>query len=317
MAKYRNNLPQMSDKLFMTDGGLETTLIFQDGFELPEFAAFDILKTNEGQKALDEYFRSYARLAQQYQVGFVLESPTWRASNDWGAKIGYFSEDIVAVNHKAVEQLVSIRNEYEDENSPIVISGCIGPRGDAYKPETMMTASEAEAYHRTQIQVFHGTDADMVSAITMTYTAEAIGITRAAQSMDMPVVISFTVETDGNLPSGESLQEAVETVDSATNNAPAYYMINCAHPTHFANKLDTDESWVKRLRGIHANASCMSHAELDESEELDEGNPIELGNQYQDLRKLLPNINVLGGCCGTDQRHIEEIIKQAVAEVKA
>lgn len=315
MGKYRGNLPQLTGDLFLTDGGIETTLIFHEGFDLPEFAAFDILKTEKGRAALRNYFTSYTKVAKKYQVSFILESVTWRASADWGAKIGYSSEELVKMNHLAIQELVDIRNQYEDENTKIVISGCIGPRGDGYNPETMMTSEEAETYHYTQIKTLSETDADMVTALTMTYTEEAIGITRAAQSIGMPVVISFTVETDGRLPSGEALKEAIEKVDAATNNGPAYYMINCAHPTHFQDKLKTDEAWVKRLQGIRANASCLSHAELDEAEELDDGNPVELGHQYQDLRALSSSINILGGCCGTDHRHIEEIAKNAAPQL--
>lgn len=315
MAKYRKNLPQLSGDLFLTDGGLETTLIFHEGFDLPEFAAFDVLKTEAGREALGKYFSTYIEVAKKYQVGFILESPTWRASSNWGEKIGYSDEILANMNRQAIEQLVQVRDEYEDANTKVVISACIGSHGDGYSPEFMMSAEEAEQYHLTQIKTFSESEADLVSALTMTYSEEAIGITHAAQSVGMPVVISFTVETDGKLPSGETLKEAIEKTDASTNNTPAYYMINCAHPSHFEDTLKTDEAWLERLQGIRANASCLSHAELDEAEKLDDGNPIELGQQYQDLRALSSHINVLGGCCGTDHRHIEEIAKNAVLQV--
>jgi S-methylmethionine-dependent homocysteine/selenocysteine methylase len=315
MAKYRNKLPQLNGELFLTDGGLETTLIFHDGFDLPEFAAFDILKTEVGREALRKYFISYTEIAKKYQVGIILESPTWRASSDWAEKIGYSREALADMNRQSIEQLVQLRDEYEDANTKIVISGCVGPRGDGYNPEFMMTAKEAEEYHLPQIKTFSETEADLITAITMGYSEEAIGLTRAAQSLGMPVVISFIVETDGNLLSGETLQEVIEKTDAATNNAPAYYMINCAHPTHFEDKLKTDEVWLERIHGIRANASSMSHAELDEAEELDDGNPTEFGQQYQDLLALSSHINVLGGCCGTDHRHIEEVAKSTAPQL--
>ncbi len=309
MARYRNNLPQLSQDLFLTDGGIETTLIFHEGLNLPDFAAFDLLNNDAGYKALEQYFRSYATLARDYEVGLILESATWRANPDWGAKLGYNSEALAEMNRKAIALLDDLRNQYETEKTKMVISGCLGPRGDGYNPTDLMTEKEAEQYHRSQIETFHDADADLVTALTMNYVAEAIGIARAAKSVGMPVVISFTVETDGRLPTGQTLENAISQVDAATDHAPAYYMINCAHPTHFATVLKVGEPWLDRIRGIRANASTKSHAELDEAVELDDGNPEELGNQYRDLKDRLKNLNVLGGCCGTSRRHVEAICK--------
>ncbi len=309
MAKYRNDLPQLSGDLFLTDGGIETTLVFHDGLDLPEFAAFYLLKNEEGFEALRRYFCTYASIAKKYHVGFVLESPTWRASSDWGTKLGYSAEELVEKNQQAIELLDDVRTEYEDENTKMVISGCVGPRGDGYNPSAFMTEEEAARYHAAQIETFSNTNADMVTAITMSYLEEAVGITRAAKVSGMPVVISFTAETDGKLPSGQTLKDAIQKVDEATTNYPAYYMINCAHPTHFEGAFTANETWLQRIRGLRANASTLSHSELDEAEDLDDGNPTELGGQYETLRNILSNLNVLGGCCGTDHRHIEEIYK--------
>ncbi|NJK68489.1 MAG: homocysteine S-methyltransferase family protein [Microcoleus sp. CSU_2_2] len=309
MARYRNNLPQLSNDLFLTDGGLETTLIFREGFDLPEFAAFDLLKHDAGYQALDKYFRTYATMARNYQVGLILESATWRANPDWGNKLGYDAETLALMNRKAIELLHNIRQESEIPECPMVISGCIGPRGDGYIPADAMTVGEAAEYHRTQIEIFRDAGADLVTAITMNYVEEAIGIVLAARSIGMPVAISFTVETDGKLPTGQSLKDAIDRVDFETDNAPAYYAINCAHPTHFANILVAGEPWLERIRGIRANASTKSHAELNESETLEDGNPNELGSQYRELRAQFPQISILGGCCGTDDRHVEAICK--------
>jgi S-methylmethionine-dependent homocysteine/selenocysteine methylase len=309
MAKYRNNLPQLANDLFLTDGGLETTLIFREGLDLPEFAAFDLLQHDAGYQSLETYFRTYATLARNYQVGLILESATWRANPDWGTKLGYDAETLAAMNRKAIALLHDMRQEYETQDCRMVISGCIGPRGDGYIPANSMNADEATDYHRTQIEIFRDADADLVTAITMNYVEEAIGITRSSQSVGMPVAISFAVETDGNLPTGQTLKDAIAQVDAVTGNAPAYYMINCAHPTHFADVLVAGEPWLERIRGIRANASPKSHAELNESETLDDGNPTELGNQYRELRAQFPHISILGGCCGTDDRHVEAICK--------
>lgn len=308
-AKYRKDLPQLSGELFLTDGGIETTLIFHNGFDLPEFAAFDLLKHDKGRQALIYYYKTYAGIAREHGVGFILESATWRASLDWGRKIGYSTQELVDMNHQAIQLLADIRNEYENRNTKLVISGCIGPRGDGYQPDSMMTIEEAEAYHSWQMNVLAETQVDMVTALTVTYAEEAIGVVRAAQSVGLPVVISFTVETDGRLPNGQSLKDAIQQVDKATWNGPIYYMVNCAHPTHFDSVLDTDESWVQRIHGLRSNASRKSHAELNESDTLDDGNPVEFSQQYRVLKDRLSNLNVLGGCCGTDHRHIEAVCK--------
>jgi len=311
MTKYRDSLPQLSNAFFLTDGGIETTLIFHEGLDLPHFAAFHLLKDKAGCEALRKYFRTYAALAKGYERGLVLESPTWRANPDWASKLGYGAETLAEANRKAIDLLCEIRDEFECEKTPMVISGCVGPRGDGYVPAEMMSMQDAQEYHGAQIGTFSGTAADLVTAITMNYVEEAIGIVRAARAFEMPVVISFTVETDGKLPTGEPLNNAIARVDSATGGAPAYYMINCAHPTHFEHVLATSEPGLRRIRGLRANASTQSHAQLNESTELDEGDPVALGRQHHELLSKL-KLNVIGGCCGTDHRHVEEICKACI-----
>jgi S-methylmethionine-dependent homocysteine/selenocysteine methylase len=313
MPKYRVHLPQLDGGIFLTDGGLETTLIFHDKLELRYFAAFPLLKDEAGSDALRKYYCSYATIACTNRFGFVLESPTWRANPDWSEKLGYSNAALDDVNRLAVAMMRDLREKFQTPHSPMVISGCVGPRGDGYDPGQVMSETEAEAYHRQQIGVFRETEVDVVTAITITNTPEAIGIVRAARASGLPVVISFTLETDGSLPTGQSLREAIDAVDAATDKGTAYYMINCAHPTHFDTAIATSEPWVKRLRGMRANASKLSHAELNEAPDLDDGNPRELGGQYAELLSRHPQINVLGGCCGTDHRHIEEIARACKA----
>lgn len=307
MVKYRNRLPQLAGGPILTDGGLETTLVFHNGIDLPFFAAFDLLKDEAGTETLRDYYRLHANIALQAGTGFILESPTWRASPDWGTKLGYSPNALDAANRVAIRLMQELRDELESERSPMVISGCIGPRGDGYDPGRVMNAEEAADYHAPQIRIYAEEGADLITAITMTNIPEATGVARAAAAAGMPVAISFTVETDGRLPTGDSLKDAIAAVDAATDNAPIYYMINCAHPDHFAGALDG--GWTKRLGGIRANASRCSHAELDEATELDAGNPQELGRLYAGLYARFPHLAVLGGCCGTDHRHIEEIAR--------
>jgi len=307
MSQYRNALPQVNGRLFLTDGGIETTLIFHDGLELPHFAAFHLLKDEAGTAALRRYYARYAEIARANGTGFILESPTWRASSDWGVRLGYSAGALANANARSIALMEELRAAFQSKHTAIVISGCVGPRGDGYDPGTVMSPDEAEAYHAEQIGVFAGTGADMVTAITMTNASEAVGLTRAARAASMPVAISFTVETDGRLPTGQSLKDAIEEVDGVTGSAPAYYMINCAHPTHFDTTLASKGKWLGRIRGLRANASKRSHAELNEAPDLDDGDPEELGRQYRAVTLRHPQINVLGGCCGTDHRHIAQI----------
>src|SRR3954451_21846161 len=302
--RYRDRLPQLDGGLFLTDGGIETVLIFHEGLDLPAFAAFDLLEDDAGTEALRRYYDPYEGLARGHGAGFLLESPTCRASARWGAQLGYNEADLSRLNREAVALMEEVRDTYAD-GPPVVISGCIGPHDDGYRPGETLSAEAAADYHSAQIATFADTAADMVTALTMTYADEAIGISRAAREAGIPAAISFTVETDGRLPSGQSLADAIELVDE--DAPPAYYMINCAHPTHFEAALS--EPWARRIHGLRANASAKSHAELDEAEELDIGDPDDLGARYAALRERLPALNVLGGCCGTDARHVTAIFE--------
>ncbi|MEM7564282.1 MAG: homocysteine S-methyltransferase family protein [Pseudomonadota bacterium] len=308
-SMYRDNLPQLGAKMFIADGGLETSLIFQQEVELPLFAAFPLTGTDEGISQLNTYYQPYIDIALANRTGIILDTPTWRASHGWGEQLGYSALDMQFFNESSINYLLQLRQKHQTTNSPMVINGVIGPRGDGYHPSEMMSSANAESYHAHQIEVFARTQADMVTAVTMPYVEEAVGIARAAAKAGIPAAISFTTETDGRLPTGMSLRDAIQITESETDGSPVYYMINCAHPTHFNHVIEGNETWMQRIYGIRANASCMSHAELDEALELDDGNPMELGEDYVDLARRLTNLKVVGGCCGTDHRHIDEICR--------
>jgi homocysteine S-methyltransferase len=305
---------QINEYTFLTDGGLETDLIFKRNIDLPHFAAFPLLDDPALSHVLEDYYREYLDIAGQHHTGFILESPTWRANTDWGYKLGYDENELIRINQKAIAALKKLRESYVEAIEPIVISGQIGPRGDGYESDTNMTSDEAGTYHSLQVKSFHEAGADMVSAITMTYTEEAIGISREAKRLKLPVVISFTVETDGRLPNGDHLKDAIRKVDLATGGYPLYYMINCAHPSHFFEVLEGDRDSVSRIKGIRANASCKSQAELNDSTELDSGDPEDLAQWHGKLIRLLPELRVFGGCCGTDASHVSSICRHLISE---
>lgn len=291
------------DRVFITDGGLETTLIFEHGLELPDFASFAVLGSDEGEERLRGYYEGYVSVAREHGVGAVLGAPTWRAHADWGDRLGYSPEELAAANRRAVDLVALVRDDAWVHGVPVVVSGDIGPRGDGYEVGDTMTAEEAEAYHRTQIATLAEAGADLISAYTMTYADEATGLARAAAKIGIPVLVSFTTETDGHLPSGQSLRDAVEQVDADTGGAPVCFMVNCSHPTHFSDAFTDEGPWLERIGGLRANPSPLSHAELDASETLQPGDPEELAAHYTRLRATLPELKIIGGCCGTNEVH--------------
>ena len=301
----------MSGDLFLTDAGLETDLIFNHGIEIREFAAHTLLPNSHGREAVANYLRGFLSLANEYDAGFVLDSQTWKAHLHWAKDLVATEQELHETNKDAIAFITDLRDEFAGNSKPIVLNGVIGPRGDAYAPEARLAAREAEEYHTKQIGWLAETEVDMVTALTFTQSDEAIGVVRAAQSAGLPVVISFTVETDGSLPTGQPLNEAISAVDDATDGAAAYFMVNCAHPDHFFDVLD-DSAWARRIRGLRCNASRLSHEELDECEVLDDGDPMELANQYKAITTTMPWLNVFGGCCGSDLRHVARIAKAVV-----
>lgn len=293
-----------TQRFFLSDGGLETYMIFEKGFDLPCFSAAALLDTAEGRAALNDYFERYIAMARETGRGFVIDAPTWRAGTAWSEPLGLSLFETIAINGRAVDFVTDIRARHETADLPILVNGLVGPAGDAYAPETMLGLQDAILTHAPQIHALKRAGVDMISAMTLTHAGEAAGITAAAREIDLPVAIAFTLETDGRLPSGQPLGEAIMEVDEATDGGPLYYMINCAHPDHFRNRLVASEPWIARIGGLRANASRMSHAELDEAETLDDGDPVELSHLNAALLALLPNIRVIGGCCGTDHRHV-------------
>jgi S-methylmethionine-dependent homocysteine/selenocysteine methylase len=306
IVRYREALPQLDGSVLLCDGGMETTLLFLDGIDLPCFATFPLLERDDGREAVRRYFEPYFETARRHGAGFVLEANTWRANPAWGAQLGYSLDSLAEANRRCIAFAEETRAREEAPGRPIVISAPLGPEGDAYDPESHLTMDQAQEFHSWQAGVLADTTADLITGLTISYVEEAIGIVRAATAVGMPVVVSFTVETDGRLPSGQALAEAIDQVDRETDGVPAYFMINCAHPTHFLPLLDGPGPWL-RIRGIRANASTMSHAELDDSEVLDDGDPADLARGYLAIRERLPNLVVLGGCCGTDHRHVASI----------
>jgi S-methylmethionine-dependent homocysteine/selenocysteine methylase len=311
MTRYRNALPQLDGSLFLTDAGLETDLIFNHGIELRGFAGHTILPDPAAMAVVRRYFEGFLDLARETDAGFVMDTLTWRAHRHWATELGETPAQLRAANEQALAFAADVRERAANPR-PIVLNAVTGPCGDAYRPEQRIAAGDAERYYAEQMGWLAATEADMVTALTFTQASEAIGLVRAARAAGLPAVVSFTTETDGRLPDGQPLREAIEQVDAETGAGAAYFMINCAHPDHFADALGGE--WARRVRGIRANASRRSHAELDEAPELDTGNPEELSRQYAELLRRLPWLNVFGACCGADLRHVARIANAVVGE---
>jgi len=305
-------LPQLSGDVFICDGGVETDFIFNRGIPIPEFAGHTLLSTDAGRNALAAYFREFLVLARDLGTGFILDGQTWKAHSHWAKDLGVTSTELREINHQSIAFIAALRDEFQSNAGPIVLNGIVGPKGDGYAPDAMVSTKEAEEYHREQVSWLSETNVDMITATTFTQASEAAGAVTAANKAELPIVVSFTVETDGNLPTGQSLSDAIWFVDKATNKGPAYFMINCAHPDHFQHII-TDDDWARRIHGVRCNASRKSHAELDASDTLDAGDPVELAQQYKEIKKKMPWINIFGGCCGSDLRHVTEIAKVVTA----
>ena len=313
MATPQRRIPFPSaDTVVVTDAGLETWLSFDRGFDLDAFAAYPLVDTSQGRAALAEYYAHYVRIAASLGTAIVLDAPTWRANPDWAATLGHDRPRLEQLITAAVDVVHQLRDGWSSEK-PFLIGGAVGPRGDGYRIDETMDPAAAANYHSFQIDAFANTPVDVVTAMTLGYAEEAIGIARAAKQAGLPVVVAFTVETNGSLPSGIALADAIDATDQATDGYPTHYMVNCAHPAHFTHLFADAPPWTSRIGGIRANASSLSHAELDEALELDRGDPDDLAAWYLELRALLPSLHVLGGCCGTDHHHVEAIARAICA----
>lgn len=300
-------LPQLSGEMFITDGGFETHMIFNEGQDLPNFSAFLMTDTAAGREKMREYYRHYLPIAQRAGKGFIFDTNTWRASSDWGALVGYDAARLRQVNIDSVKFCADLQPEFAAAGVNTLISGVFGPRRDGWKYDAGMTVDEAEHYHDGQMAAFAEAGVHYVTCYTLTNVPEAVGLANLARQHGLPIVISFTLETDGRLPGGKPLGEAIMETDAATGGYSAYYMLNCVHPIHFASTVRHAGHWIDRIGGVRANASMKSHAELDESEVLDVGDWRDLAQRYQRVLPLMPNLRVIGGCCGTDHRHIAAI----------
>jgi S-methylmethionine-dependent homocysteine/selenocysteine methylase len=249
---HREKLPQLNGRLMTCGGGFETWLQYIDGFELRHFCAFELLDDKRGRECLTDYYRKLIEAAVENGFGVINEGLHYRASRDWGELIGFSREALAEINVRGIEFYKELAREYQSDRTPMIIGGCIGPRGDAYDTGRTPDAAEAEDYHSEQIITLRNAGADLVSAWTFSSVEEAIGFARAAKGAEIPSVISF-IAKGGTLRDGATLEAAVSRVDAATDRAPAYYAVNSEHPPDFEPGL-TEGDWSRRLGGFMPNA---------------------------------------------------------------
>jgi len=289
----------------VTDGGLETDLVFHHGVDLPGSAAFPLLEQERGRSLLRDYYGGYAEVAVRAGAGLLLETPTWRASADWGARLGFDAAALARANRAAVAFLSDLGGGHADRLPAVTVAGTVGPWGDEHRSGGEVDADEAAVYHRPQVDAFAEAGADLVTARALATAGEALGVVRAARAAGLPVAVSFILDTDGRLPDGSLLADVVERVDA--EGGPDFFLLNCAHPRHVLRALDEPGGWQARIRGLRCNASTASRAELAAAEQLDEGDLDVFADGHAALRSRLPWLTVLGGCCGTDVRHVARI----------
>lgn len=303
----------LQDGPFLTEGGVYTHLMFDLNVELRNLAAFELLFDASKEAILKDLHRTFADIAIKYGVSIILDTETWRASSNWYKLVGTSAKQQTKIHPLALassRRLADyVRDKSEGKVNAIVV-GTMGPLNDAYKFDKDLSVEVARNYHRAQMLEFKANKAGAVGAYTLSTSTEALAIALEAKDATIPCFLSFTVETDGTLPSGESLQMAVERVDEETQNSVLFFMVNCAHPRHVRKAVENDGAWIQRIRGVRGNASIKSHEELNNSTELHSGDPVQFANDLLSLRDIFPQLVVMGGCCGTSPDHSIEIAKK-------
>lgn len=269
-----------------------------------------LIYTIAGRTALETICCQYLETGHRYDLPLLLSTPTWRAGRDRIAAAGLEGSDLNGDNFRFLAEL---RDRYGEYAKKVAICGLMSCRGDAYKPEETMTELAAAEFHQWQANALASAGVDLLLAATLPALSEAVGLARSQAITGLPYMISFVVRPDGTLLDGTSLHKAIITIDSTVSPPPLSYMINCTHASIFRSALlhkDNSSPLVReRVIGILANTAALSPEELDASPDLVEEAPETFGRAVSSLYSEL-NLKVLGGCCGTDNRHIESLAQE-------
>lgn len=303
---------QRPGTLYLTEGGIETELMYRWGFDLPQFAMYPLLDNPAAMDTMRGMYRRLLDVAARHGMGALMGGLDYRASPDWAALLGYSAAGLEEANLRSIDFLRGVAAEYAGQVDDILVQGFVGPRGDAYALNRTITEAEAEDYHAVQLATLAKAGVDLAWGFTLNNVAEATGIVRAASRLGVPVAISLTLDADGRLKSGPSLRDAIAAIDAATDGSAAFFSINCSHPDEFAPALEPGD-WIARVRGLRPNASRMDKGALCQIGYLEEGDPVELGQQAGALARRYPHMDIWGGCCGCIETHLEEIARNVVA----
>ena len=303
--------------LYLTEGGTETEIMYKYGYELPEFAMFTLLENKSAKAEMRAMFERYLDTVAEYGYCALMGGIDYRASSDWGDKLGYSRQALADIQQGCVEFLRDIAEPYADQIPRILFAGLLGPRGDAYGTGDQITATEAEDYHSMQLESVKAADADLALAATFNNIPEAIGVARAASKIGIPLCISFSLDSTSRLNSGPSFREAVETTDTESGEArPQFYGLNCSHPLEMEPALEPG-NWFQRVRMLRPNAVMMEKIALCKIGHLEDGDPEELGEQMGSLAQRYAHIDIWGGCCGTCETHLGQIAGQVAKAFQA
>ncbi|HEY8592653.1 MAG TPA: homocysteine S-methyltransferase family protein [Sphingomicrobium sp.] len=306
--------PFLSGLRYLAEGGQETELMYGHGFELPKFALFPLLDDAAAVVQLKAMYEAVLQVAVRHRMSVMLGGLDYRASPDWAGLLGIDAVRLADYQHRSVAFLREVAEPYLEKLPHILVSGIVGPQGDAYERNQTVTASSAEAYHGTQMDNLASAGVDLVQAMTFTSSHEAIGVIRAAQARELPIVVSFMTDSPDEPGGQRSFRQTIEDVDRATDSYALFYGINCAHPREFEPLLRDQGEWLNRIGLLRPNASAKDKVELCQIGHLERGDARELAQLMGVLAARLPNVRVLGGCCGTWDEHLD-LIAGAAASV--
>jgi homocysteine S-methyltransferase len=304
---------QRDGVLYLSEGGQETEIMYKHGHDLPEFAMFPLLDDAKARADLDAMYARYLESAAASGFAALMGGLDYRASPDWAEKLGYSRETLREAQLRSIDFLREAAKPFAGQLPDILIAGVIGPRGDAYKLNRTITAQEAEEYHSVQLGTLREANVDLVSAMTFNNIPEAVGLSRAAKRVGLPIILNFTLDSSSRLRSGPTVREAIEAVDAEAGDAhPECYGLNCSHPIEMAPALEPG-GWFKRVRSLRPNAALMEKQALCKIGHLVDGDPPELGAQMGALAHRYPHLDIWGGCCGTWDTHLNHIAKNVRA----
>ncbi len=300
-----------SSDYILGEGAVIERLRRDTPFELDEMVVNSAFIYEEKKRqALSKIIRQYIDIGKRYDIPLLLSTPTWRANKERIDNAGFGDNDVNGDNFRFLE---SLKNSYGAYSQKIFICGLMSCRGDAYKPEEALSVKDAATFHAWQAQQLAKTSVDFILGATLPALSEAQGLASALAQTKKPYVLSFVLRPEGTLLDGTPIKECIETIDREISPSPFAYMANCTHSSTFQKafqpSFNISDSTKKHIIGLLANTSSLTPEELNENVTLQEEKPELFGRRLAAISSDF-GVKILGGCCGTDNRHIEELARQ-------